>query len=388
MHKVSYGQFLNPKLLILCLLAKLLLTGNNALAIQNPPDQSPIAAGEILYEITEGIFQTQTYYRAVDWDVLSNIDLEAPLKRQQLQAAFTIMGDNTKKLLPLLAELEKLPLKGNIYEIYERVIIENISMCDASDRYIQHYERTKNIDYKQFGLVIDHDRSYAKWYWALLNKIDSVLKTQEGYIPKEKRAWETALPVATSNLNSSGQKNPLEIAPPFSTNSLPEADTDTALTIFRKGPVEIQDAQIKEIKTSPGNFQPRVFFKMANIYNYRGEKDNALFWFLVGELRCSFNANLYKDTRPSEWVKRESNRSSYQIKEYAKENPDKLEKTLIQVLEWDKQHAHCYDPSWLSQGWEVPPKLKPKDQWADILKKTQSEFKETLKKSLQEVTVN
>ena len=99
---------------------------------------------------------------------------------------------------------------------------------------------------------------------------------------------------------------------------------------------------IKEVMNSPDSFAPPVLMSYAVQVFRAGNYETAMFWYYTAQLRA---------------------------RNFAKLNPEKLEITMKQVLEWDKTAVRKYNPKWvavLGSEAKVSTKIRfiPEDQYA------------------------
>ncbi|MBY0358054.1 MAG: ankyrin repeat domain-containing protein [Candidatus Obscuribacterales bacterium] len=143
---------------------------------------------------------------------------------------------------------------------------------------------------------------------------------------------------------------------------------------------------IKLVLQSPTKFSPGVLFALSAALSEHGDKDDAMFWFLVAELRAQYDAQRCADdsARPGALVLRRQFGES--IYPYMRQNADKVESAIPKVLAWDTAHSYDYDYRWINlHGLQAfgatsktsqPELTLPKSEWPAIRSKVRADFKE------------
>jgi len=126
---------------------------------------------------------------------------------------------------------------------------------------------------------------------------------------------------------------------------------------------------IKEVMNSPDSFAPPVLMSYAVQVFRAGNYETAMFWYYTAQLRARSDANKSLDRTTHQGVTELSKVYGTEIGNFAKLNPEKLEITMKQVLEWDKTAVRKYNPKWvavLGSEAKVSTKIRfiPEDQYA------------------------
>ncbi len=161
------------------------------------------------------------------------------------------------------------------------------------------------------------------------------------------------------------------------------------LQVLANASAEDKQKTIAQIKASPDKYAPPVFYALSSVLFEGGEKDQAAFWFYAGQLRARFDANRCADISARESVAALNEEYGTPINEYTLQNLPKLEKLVLQVIEWDKKTPHNYDHRWINlhgmnamisslggtgSSLKSRPVSLPKEQWDEIAETTRVEY--------------
>ncbi|MCA9405993.1 MAG: hypothetical protein KC684_05605 [Candidatus Omnitrophica bacterium] len=162
----------------------------------------------------------------------------------------------------------------------------------------------------------------------------------------------------------------------------------------------LKKAQISEIIQNAENYAPPVFYLLSFALFEDDQKDEAMFWFYAGQLRGRYDANRCADKSAGAAISELNAQFGPAVNRYAFQDLDKLEKTVLKVLEWDRRTPHSYDHRWINlHGMEAMISLlevqegkvavedivmsRPESEWEEIFRQTQETyltgFKEVLK---------
>ena len=150
-----------------------------------------------------------------------------------------------------------------------------------------------------------------------------------------------------------------------------------------------QRALTERIIKNPNKYSPLHLYKASNDLFEEGQKDEAVFWYSVGQLRARYDANRTNDTTAASGVTVLNMRYGEFINKYAFADVEKLKTTVRAVLEFVENNEEKYDPTWLSHhGMDAfnsskASPMKPKSEWPAIKKQSiedyQAGFEEALK---------
>jgi hypothetical protein len=147
----------------------------------------------------------------------------------------------------------------------------------------------------------------------------------------------------------------------------------------------------------PNDFDPRIFYFLSNELFKKGKKEDAAFWFYVGQLKARIDANICADLTAGEAVDVLNNNFGEIINKYTFKNIPLLEKVMIKVIAFVKNSNENYDRRWinlhgiwavkssLDDKFEVPELSLPKEQWASIKEKTINDYEESFKEVITKI---
>lgn len=174
------------------------------------------------------------------------------------------------------------------------------------------------------------------------------------------------------------------------TGAFAQIDTRLANETIRAlstGNKKEREAAIGAIRATPENYAPPVFYLLSNVLFEMGEKDDAAFWFYVGQLRARFDANRCADTSARQAVSVLNQEYGTPINQYTFKDIPKLEALILRVVEWDRKTPHNYDHRWINlhgmsammSGLGAPSSdatvlSLQEDQWNDIAEKTRTDY--------------
>jgi hypothetical protein len=175
----------------------------------------------------------------------------------------------------------------------------------------------------------------------------------------------------------------------FPTGEYAEIDVRLAnetIKILDKGTPEEKERAIQSISANPENYAPPVFYVLSHVLFAKGNKDEAAFWFYLGQLRARFDANRSTDTSTAGVFDAYDRKYGQPINQYTFKDLDKLEKLITRVMEWDRKTPHNYDHRWISSSginaWlqalnpskKHKPLSRPKEEWDTIAEDTRSDY--------------
>ncbi|MGH9161145.1 MAG: hypothetical protein ACRD2X_14315 [Vicinamibacteraceae bacterium] len=121
-----------------------------------------------------------------------------------------------------------------------------------------------------------------------------------------------------------------------------------SVRILETGDASARKAKAAEIRASPEQFAPPVFYSLSNMLFEEGQEDEAMFWFYAGQLRAGFDAMRCTDVSARQAVDVLNQRYGPPINKYAFQDLDKLESVVQKAVEWDRETPHEYDQRWIN----------------------------------------
>ena len=147
---------------------------------------------------------------------------------------------------------------------------------------------------------------------------------------------------------------------------------------------------IKFVLQSPTKYSPCVLFALSSAMSERGDKDDAVFWFLVADLRAHYDAQRCADDSARSGASALRQQFGESIYPYMRQNSNKLESAIPKVLVWDESHAYDYDHRWINlhglkafgEAKNQPELSLPKSEWPAIRTKVRSNFAQEYKNTV------
>ncbi|WP_158000173.1 DUF6683 family protein, partial [Melaminivora alkalimesophila] len=142
---------------------------------------------------------------------------------------------------------------------------------------------------------------------------------------------------------------------------------------------------IAQVQEAPQRYAPPVLYALSHVLMQQGRNDQAMFWFYAGQLRGRYDANRCADVSARQAIAVLNQRYGGPINQYAFRHLPQLEKTVQEVLAWDRRTPHDYDHRWInlhgmgafgaSGGGEGPAALSlPEAQWPAIAEQTRVDY--------------
>jgi len=112
-------------------------------------------------------------------------------------------------------------------------------------------------------------------------------------------------------------------------------------------PTATSTETVDELKAGIENKHPSTYYTLAKKLFTEGTKDEAVFWFYLGQLRYRFYLKASKNLDPSGDPALFASLSEVvgrPLNEYAFGDIPKLAETIDKVLEWDETHDNGFTP--------------------------------------------
>lgn len=149
-------------------------------------------------------------------------------------------------------------------------------------------------------------------------------------------------------------------------------------------------SSIEKAIRHPEDFNPVVLYGLSSTLFRDGKKDEAVFWFYVGQLRGRSDANKALDISAKSAIGMLNQKFGGPINQYAMKDISKLKDIVSRVVSFDESTARHYDPRWVSlHGMDVflgkeKVSFEPESKWEAINTKTRNDyyhgFKQAMKK--------
>lgn len=182
------------------------------------------------------------------------------------------------------------------------------------------------------------------------------------------------------------QTETIEIKPKGIFKEIDVARHNAAVEILNGENKELKQQTVEIILKNPSYYNPPVIYALSRELYNQEKKDDAMYWFYVAQLRARYDANLCMDKSAKQAVSILNNNYGPDINEYAFQDIDKLEKTVIKLVDFVRKNEENYDHRWINlhgmdavlsgmdDNAEKKELSQPKDKWAEIKKKTLDDY--------------
>jgi len=204
-----------------------------------------------------------------------------------------------------------------------------------------------------------------------------------------------ALLVGSSTTAPSGARETqiIEVHPAGVYATINTAGDIKMMKILTQGSPTAKANGIKTVLQSPTKFSPGALFALSAALAETGKSSEAMFWFLVADIRARYDAKRCADdsARPGASILR-AQFGEY-VYPYMRKNTDKLDAAIDLALRWDASHPYDYDIRWInfhglkamtamSDPKNGPELSLPKAEWPRIREEVRSNFKTEYKNSI------
>ena len=148
----------------------------------------------------------------------------------------------------------------------------------------------------------------------------------------------------------------------------------------------LEQETVVNILKNPNFYNPTVLYALSRKLYNQDKKDDAMYWFYVAQLRARYDANLCMDNSAKQAVSILNNGYGPEINKYAFQDIDKLEKTVIKVVDFVRTNEENYDHRWINlhgmhavlvsidNNTEKKEQSQPKEKWPSIKNKTLDDY--------------
>lgn len=140
----------------------------------------------------------------------------------------------------------------------------------------------------------------------------------------------------------------------------------------------------------PGAYQPPVLYALSKQLFAEDKRDDALYWFYLGQLRARSDANKALDPSATSAVSALNEKYGPAINRYAFQNVPKLKSAVSRAISTDASEGRSYDPRWIAlHGMDAfsqsKVRFKPRSDWTAIDRTTRKEYEMDFKQALSAV---
>lgn len=169
-------------------------------------------------------------------------------------------------------------------------------------------------------------------------------------------------------------------------NEVDLSKQNEAIKILLGSDEALKKEQIAAIINLPNEYNPAVLYTLSHALFQQNEKDEACYWFYIGQLRARIDANLTTDETAKQAVQVLNNQYGNEINQYAFRDKLKLEQTVNKVVAFVKENKENYDRRWiylhgmeavqagLSKTSLTAEMTKPSNEWEAIKTKTIDDY--------------
>lgn len=138
-------------------------------------------------------------------------------------------------------------------------------------------------------------------------------------------------------------------------------------------------ASIERVIRNPGAYNPAVLYALSDALFRSDRKDDAVYWFYLGQLRARSDANKALDVSARQAVSALNQRYGTQINQYSFKDTARLRSIVSKVISTDQSIPRDYDPRWIAlhgmdafDGNKV--RFAPRSQWKAINDTTRRQY--------------
>lgn len=174
------------------------------------------------------------------------------------------------------------------------------------------------------------------------------------------------------------------------------AEVDTQLARDAIAGLLDADADVRRrtaalVELEPARFAPPVLFALSEVLLDQARPADAAFWFYAGQVRARFDANRCTDPSASAAVGALTERFGGPINRFAFIDTDRLRRTVIRAVLWDRATPHDYDHRWIAlhgMGAFIGtdgPLSAPVAEWDALARRTRAEYLAGLREALRSI---
>jgi hypothetical protein len=188
------------------------------------------------------------------------------------------------------------------------------------------------------------------------------------------------------NISGSAQVTTHTLVPGGTYKTIDVARHKEAFTTLNNGTPQQKEQTAATVLKNPNYYNPAVIYALSRELFRQDKKDEAAYWFYVGQLRARYDANLCKDVSARQGVAVLNNEYGPEINQYAMKDLDKLTVTVKKVIEFVRNNNEDYDHRWISlhgmgavmsgfgEKEGTGDVIEPESKWPAIKKKTIDDY--------------
>ncbi|MFR9806171.1 hypothetical protein ACL02T_28365 [Pseudonocardia sp. RS010] len=151
---------------------------------------------------------------------------------------------------------------------------------------------------------------------------------------------------------------------------------------------EVRRRVAELVQLEPERAAPPVLYALSEVLLDRGRPADAAFWFTAGQVRARFDARRCTDPTAAAAVDALNERFGGPVHRVACTDPERLRRTVIRAVAWDRRTPHDYDHRWIALhgmrahlGADGPLSVPAKD-WDALAARTRAEYLTALRTAL------
>ena len=138
-------------------------------------------------------------------------------------------------------------------------------------------------------------------------------------------------------------------------------------------------ASIERVTKNPGAYNPAVLYALSDALFRSDRKDDAVYWYYLGQLRARSDANKALDVSARQAVGVLNQKYGAQINQYSFKETARLRLTVSKVILSDQSIPRNYDARWIAlHGMDAFDSSKvrfaPRNQWKTINDTTRLQY--------------
>ncbi|MCE0762662.1 hypothetical protein LWC35_07030 [Pseudonocardia kujensis] len=145
------------------------------------------------------------------------------------------------------------------------------------------------------------------------------------------------------------------------------------------------------VQLEPERLAPPVLYALSEVLLDRGRPADAAFWFHAGQVRARFDARRCTDPTAAAAVEALDERFGGPVNRFAFTDPERLRRTVVRAVAWDRRTPHHYDHRWIAlHGMSAylgsaGPLSVPEEEWDALAARTRADYLAGLRIALRSV---
>lgn len=137
---------------------------------------------------------------------------------------------------------------------------------------------------------------------------------------------------------------------------------------------------VAAVSAAPERQAPPVLYALSAALVDLGRPAEASFWFYAAQVRARFDANRCADPSAGAAVTALNERFGAQVNRFAFTDLDRLRRTVVRAVAWDRSAPHHYDHRWIALHgmWAFTgadgPLSRPAAEWDAVAARTRAEY--------------